>query len=204
MYILPIRIRSATEQDQPAITTLVHNERLNPYDLDWRRFVVATDHGGVVGAVQLRNHFDGSRELGSLVVRKEARRYGIASRLIDALLSTETVRVFMITGAAFAAHYERWGFRPIEPVDAPSPIWRNYGLGRLGGILSFLAGCRPNRLAILDRSARVASPRLWGTPENLVEAEAILVARRRCMGIAPERSDAPEATYARYQSSNVR
>ncbi len=159
MNTVPIRIRSATEQDQPAITTLVQNERLNPYGLDWRRFVVATDHGGVVGAAQLRQHFDGSRELGPLVVRKEARRYGIASRLIDALLSTETARVFMITGAAFAAHYERWGFRPIEPVDAPSPIWRNYWLGRLGSILSFLAGRRPNRLAILDRSAGVTTAR---------------------------------------------
>jgi hypothetical protein len=37
-------------------------------DLDWRRFLVATFDAGIVGAVQLRQHADTSRELGSLVV----------------------------------------------------------------------------------------------------------------------------------------
>ena len=146
-----IRIRTASQSDQAAITTLVHSERLNPYDLDWRRFVVATDAGGIVGAVQLRRHSDGSRELGSLVVRREARRYGVASRLIDALLATVKSRVFMITGSAFAAHYARWGFRRITPLDAPAPIVRNYCFGQLMGILSFIAWRRPKRLAVLDR-----------------------------------------------------
>ncbi len=161
---VPIRICSATEQDQLSITALVRSERLNPLDLDWHRFVVATDHAGVVGAVQLRKHFDGSRELGSLVVRKGARGRGIAARLIDALLSTQTARIFMITRAAFATHYERWGFRPVEPVDAPSPIRRNYLFGRLAGILSLLQGRRPNKLVVLDRNARVTSSRLSMRP----------------------------------------
>ena len=98
MNTLPITIRRATEDDQPALTTLVRSERLNPFGPDWRRFVVAADLFGIVGAAQLRKHSDGSRELGSLVVREAARRFGVASRLIDALLSTETARVFMITG----------------------------------------------------------------------------------------------------------
>jgi amino-acid N-acetyltransferase len=148
-----ITIRSAMEQDHVVITRLVHSERLNPNDLDWRRFVVATDRTEIVGAVQLRNHSDGSRELGSLVVRKEARRQGIASRLIDARLAAVTARVFMITGAAFARYYARWGFRRIELTAAPLPIRRNYVFGQLMGIVSFLSGRRPNRLAILDRSA---------------------------------------------------
>lgn len=139
------------QRDELAITSLVRSERLNPNDLDWRRFVVAIDGSGLLGAVQLRMHVDRSRELGSLVVRRDARGRGVASRLIDALLASIATRVLMITGAAFAAHYERWDFRPIEPAQAPASVRRNYYLGALiGGALSLLSGRRPKRLAILD------------------------------------------------------
>ena len=157
MNTADISIRPATEQDQLAITTLVHGEHLNPNDLNWRRFVVAIAPAGIVGAVQLRRHPDGSRELSSLVVRKEARHQGVAARLIDARIAKETARVFMITRVAFADYYARWGFRRIEPPEAPSAVWRNYWFGRLvGGLLSLLAGRRPSRLAILDRSPALA------------------------------------------------
>ena len=82
-----IGIRRATERDQQAIRALVHSERLNPTGLNWPNFVVAVIGGRVIGAVQMRRHSDGSRELGSLVVSKEARGHGLASRMIDALLS---------------------------------------------------------------------------------------------------------------------
>jgi GNAT superfamily N-acetyltransferase len=88
---------------------MVHAERLNRNGLDWRRFVVATDGHGLLGAVQLRLHVDQSHELGSLVVRKDVRGRGNASRLIDAILARVATRVLLITGAAFAAHYRRWG-----------------------------------------------------------------------------------------------
>jgi len=153
----PIAIRRARELDQAEITTLVHSERLNPIDLDWRRFIVAVKHARVVGAVQLRRHFDGSRELGSLVVRTEMRGRGLAARLIDALLAGETGRVLMITRVAFARRYEHWGFRPIASTAAPLPILRNYAFGVLAGVVSMLTGRRPNRLVVLDRHARQAA-----------------------------------------------
>ena len=135
----------------------MRSEHLNPLDLDWRRFTVAFDESGLVGAVQLRKHWDGSRELGSLVVRRDARPRGVASQLIDAVLSRETGRVFTITRPVYAAYYARWGFRRIEPDAAPASIWRNYLFGRYaGGILSLLAGRRPAKLVVLDRYARVA------------------------------------------------
>ena len=157
-----IGIRSAAERDRTDILRRVHAERSNPFDLDWRRFVVATDPTGIVGAAQLRRHDDGYRELGSLVVRRDARRHGVASRLIDALLSLERTRVLMITGAAFASHYERWGFRRIEALHAPWPVLRNYLLGRLAGVQSFIAGRKPNTLAVLDRPAARAPWRSQG------------------------------------------
>src|SRR5262245_47278483 len=126
-----LMIRHATQRDQLAIAALVHSERLNPYDLAWYRFIIATDATGVLGAVQLRPHDEDTRELGSLVVRKDARGRGIASRLIDELLTPVTSRVLMITGAAFTSHYERWGFRSIEPGRAPGAVRRNYYFGAL-------------------------------------------------------------------------
>ena len=159
----PIAIRPATDCDATEIVTLVHGERLNPFDLDWRRFVVATDGTRLLGAVQVRHHADGSRELGSLVVHKEARRRGIASRLIDAALGAHGARIFMITGARFARHYERWGFRRIASQRAPWPIMRNCWFGRLAAIQSFLAGRTPNTLAVLERSPTTAPWRSQGT-----------------------------------------
>jgi len=145
-------IRRATWADQAAIDALVQGERLNPVDLDWRRFIVAENANGVIGAVQLRQHDDDARELGTLVVRKDARGRGIASRLIDAVLASAAGRVLMITGERFAAHYARWGFRRIEPALAPAGVRRNYYFGKVAGWALWLAGSRrPRPLAIFDR-----------------------------------------------------
>lgn len=159
-----VTIRRATESDQVAIKTLVRSERLNPHKLDWPNFVVAVDDRGLVGAVQLRKHGDGLRELGSLVVRKEARRQGIASRLIDALIAGASERVLMITGRAYVARYRRWGFRPIEPAAAPPPIRRNYLIGSVMSLTALFTRGRIRRLVILDRarSARQSTR----APEN--------------------------------------
>jgi N-acetylglutamate synthase-like GNAT family acetyltransferase len=162
MMHLPVIIRAARAADEPAILALVRSERLNPFDLDWRRFVLAIDSGGVVGAVQLREHDDGSRELGSLVVRRQARRHGVAARLIDALLALQRTRVFMITGTVFARHYVRWGFCRMEPMQAPWPILRNYWLGRLAGVQALLAGREPNALSVLQRQPAAAPWRSQG------------------------------------------
>lgn len=152
-----ITIRRAVASEQDAIRKLVRSEKLNPTDLDWRNFVVAHDWRGLAGAVQLRFHADGSCELGSLVVRPDARKHGIAARMIDALLADAHGRVLMITGEQFEPHYARWGFHRIKPEQAPPGIRRHYFLGRLGGILSWLKQRPVTRLVILDR----ATPAKW-------------------------------------------
>ena len=154
--IAHLTIRPATQTDQVAIRTLVRSERLNPYGLDWPNFLVAVIGPALVGAVQLRRHRDGSRELGSLIVRKEARRRGIASRLIHELLAAANERVLLITVEAFAARYERWGFRPIEPAAAPAAVRRNYRMGSLASVTALLKLRRIRRLVILDRDLSAA------------------------------------------------
>jgi amino-acid N-acetyltransferase len=146
-----ISIRRATELDQPAIRELVRSERLNPTGLKWPNFLVATTGRSVVGAVQMRKHSDGSRELGSLVVSKEARGRGIATRLIDALLASEPGPVWMITTDVFAGTFSRWGFQRIEPPSAPVRVRRNHRLGSLARIVSFIMRRPMRRLVILER-----------------------------------------------------
>lgn len=151
---MTIAIRPATPADEPVIRAMARTERVKPIGLDWPNFIVATADDTIVGAVQMRKHADGSRELGTLMVRTDMRGRSIAARLIDQLLARETRPVFMITGQDYAAHYERWGFRRKEPSDVPVSIRRNFRIGCIGGgLVSLLKGRRPRRLAVFERSA---------------------------------------------------
>jgi amino-acid N-acetyltransferase len=147
----PLLVRRAVALDQLAITQLVHSERLNPNGLGWANFVVAVVGNTVIGAVQMRQHADGSRELGSLVVSREHRGRGIAGRLIAALLACHIGAVHLITRHANAVHYHRWGFAVIDTSDAPRALRRNRLLGQMVSVLSLLRGRRPRRLVILRR-----------------------------------------------------
>lgn len=150
---MPVDIRKAAAADQAALVALVESERLNPHGIDWPNFFVAVEAERLVGAVQIRRHRDGSRELGSLVVAPSLRAHGLGGRLIEAALSAETGPVHMITGRAFAAHYTRWGFLPIAARCAPAGIRRHYVLGQLiGGAHALLTVRRINRLVILARN----------------------------------------------------
>lgn len=147
-------IRPATEGDQQHILALARGERLKPFGLHWPNFIVAEHDGRIIGAVQLRSHWDGSRELGSLVVEATSRGQGIAARLIDRCLANTPGRVLIITGRRFADHYRRWGFEPIAPNVAPPSIRLHYWMGHLGGrIFSILQRRAFNPLAVLDRPA---------------------------------------------------
>jgi len=147
-----VLIRPATARDQPHILSLARGERVKPTGLDWPRFVVAEDAGKIVGAVQLRSHPDGSKELGSLVVASAFRGHGVAARLIERRLADATGRVFVITGSAYESYYQRWGFKRIRPVEAPFFVCLNYWIGYLGGgLLSVLRGRTVNHLGVLER-----------------------------------------------------
>jgi amino-acid N-acetyltransferase len=150
-----LTLRPATPDDQKAIVALVTRERLNPTGLHWSRFTLAMMNGSLVGAVQMRWHRDGSRELGSLVVAGPERGQGIAARLIDSVLAGTTGPVHVITGRPHARRWAGWGFAPIAPQKAPRSVRFNYRMGRMGRVLSFLRGQPPRQLLILERPAIV-------------------------------------------------
>jgi amino-acid N-acetyltransferase len=150
---LSFGIRRAGRADQPAIRAFVERERLDPNNLHWRNFLVAVADGRIVGTVQLRELPDGLCELGSLAVAPELRGRGVATRLIEQLLAEAEGPVEMITGAKFAARYERFGFRRIARTQAPEPVRKRYLMNQLlGGLRSLLNGYKPRRLAILQRA----------------------------------------------------
>jgi amino-acid N-acetyltransferase len=147
-----IGLRPARAADQAAIDALVHAERLNPRDLDWRRFCVAVVEGDVVGAAQVRRHTDGSRELGSLVVAPAHRGHGIAALLIERLLGGQRGAVHAVTAHSNVPRFGRWGFVPIANSRAPRALRRNRRLGQIaGGLMALLCWRWPRRLVILAR-----------------------------------------------------
>lgn len=149
---MAVLVRRAVVSDQAAIEALVSGERLNPNGIEWPGFRVATHGNAVVGAVQMRRHRDGSRELGSLVVSWEYRGRGIASMLIESVLADQFGPVHVVTARAEATRYARWGFRSIAPAWAPRAVRRNFFLGQvMGGAVALLRGRAPRRLVILKR-----------------------------------------------------
>jgi amino-acid N-acetyltransferase len=149
---MSLSIRPAVAQDQPHILALARGERVKPVGLHWPRFMVAEQDGKIIGAAQLREHPDGSRELGSLVVATPFRGHGIGAQLIERRLADATGRVFVITGRVHADYYRRWGFRPIKPNEAPRYIRMNFWMGYLGGgLLAKLRGRAVNHLGLFER-----------------------------------------------------
>lgn len=148
----PLLIRQAVAMDQMAIVELVHSERLNPNGLAWQNFLVAVQGPRLVGAVQMRQHPEGARELGSLVVSREHRGQGIAGRLINALLARHPGPVHVITRSANAVHYRPWGFARIDPRDAPRTVRRHRLIGQMVSVISLIRGRKPRRLVVLRRA----------------------------------------------------
>jgi N-acetylglutamate synthase-like GNAT family acetyltransferase len=109
------RLRPATANDQPAITTLVRSAGIFPFGLDWRRFTLAVaSTGETVGCIQLRKHADGSRELASLAVQPAWRGQGVARVLIESILTTHFQSVseplYLTCRAGLEPFYAKFGF----------------------------------------------------------------------------------------------
>lgn len=130
---MAVVIRPAVAADGAAIRALVRSTpRMNPTGLDWPNFVVAELEGAIVGVAQLRPAGAGAVELGSLVVRPDRRRQGLAGRLVGAALVRATGRVLIVTGAASAHRYAPWGFARIAPRRSGAVAARARG-GGAGG-----------------------------------------------------------------------
>jgi amino-acid N-acetyltransferase len=150
-----ISIRPATAADQSDISRLIREARLNPRDLDWRRFVVADAEGTLVGCAQVRVHASGTRELASVAVTPDHQGSGIGGRLVESVLAREPGMVYLMTRRETGGYFERFGFRRIAAADAPSDFRRQFRIGQaITTIISPLARRRIRIVPMLRRPAR--------------------------------------------------
>jgi N-acetylglutamate synthase-like GNAT family acetyltransferase len=115
-------IRPATVADASAIRTIIRAARLNPFGLDWQRFLVAEGDGRVIGTGQVKSHSDGSREMSSIAVIPERHGQGIASAIIKALLARETGTLYLMCQSSLEPFYAAFGFRRIEWPEFPRSL----------------------------------------------------------------------------------
>jgi amino-acid N-acetyltransferase len=148
-----ISIRPATAADQGTISGLIREVRLNPRDLDWRRFLVADAEGTLVGCAQVRVHARGTRELASVAVTPEQQGSGIGGRLVEVILAREPGVVYLMTRRETEGYFERFGFRRVAAAETPSDFRRQFRIGQvITTIASPLAGHRI-RIVPMRRSA---------------------------------------------------
>jgi N-acetylglutamate synthase-like GNAT family acetyltransferase len=146
-----VKIRPAREGDQVAITAMIRQARLNPADLQWRRFMVAEQDGQIIGVAQVRVHPDKARELASLAVVPSARGNGVATRLVDELLRDQTTEVYTLIDRPFVDHFRRWGFDRIDAARLPRSVRRVYRTGRIVTTLASVVVRRRIRIVALRR-----------------------------------------------------
>jgi N-acetylglutamate synthase-like GNAT family acetyltransferase len=121
---LPYRLQPASAEDRPAIRLLIRETGINPLGLDWRRFIIAVNGDPqLIGTGQIKPHRDGSRELASIAVRPGYRRQGVASAIIERLLSENSGVLYLTCREHLGQFYARFGFQVIESSEMP-PYFR--------------------------------------------------------------------------------
>lgn len=137
-----LRIRPATIADRWPIRRLIYAARLNPRDLDWRRFLVAEVGGALVGTIQVRRHPDGACELASLAVRPALHGGGIGAALIGALREREPGPLYLYCLSSLAGYYTHFGFLPIPARELPPSLrpigWIARAVAGLARLLPFV------------------------------------------------------------------
>lgn len=129
-------LRPARREDARRIRWLVWRARINPTGLVWYRFLLAVDEKDrLVGCGQIKLRKDGLRELASIVVRPRWRRRGIATAIINQLLSQNKEPLYLTCRAELERFYARFGFRVLQFEEMPASY---QSLSRLAGFLQRL------------------------------------------------------------------
>lgn len=113
-------LRPATAKDAASIYSLIHRVRINPWGLDWRRFLIAVDaNDRLVGCGQLKPHGSEVVELASIAVEPEFRDRGLARRIIDALIAQAPRPLYLTCRSSLTPLYEKWGFQEMTLPEMP-------------------------------------------------------------------------------------
>lgn len=112
-------VRAACAADMPAIEQIIRTTKINPFGIDWRRFVIVEDRGQVVGIGQIKPHRGGIHELASLALVPERRGQGIGRVIVQALLARATTTLYLMCERKMHVYYVFFGFRRIAAAEMP-------------------------------------------------------------------------------------
>ncbi len=121
-------LRPATAADQAHIVALVWRVGINPRQLNWRRFWVIERAGELAAIGQIKPHGEAVYELASIATHPNHRGQGLATRLIQHLL-TEFVAahpglpLYLMCEPKNRAFYPRFGFADL-PLSAMPRYFR--------------------------------------------------------------------------------
>jgi N-acetylglutamate synthase-like GNAT family acetyltransferase len=137
---IPFRVREAQAADQKVIRKIVRQARINPFGIYWSNFLIAEVEDHIAGIGQIKIHGDGSRELASIAVRLEFRRQGIATAIIESLLTGEEGVLFLTCMRKMEGFYRPYGFRRATGTDLSPAMARlerlNQWFSRIGSLFT--------------------------------------------------------------------
>jgi amino-acid N-acetyltransferase len=149
-------VRPAREADQGEITRIVRSSNIYPFNLRWPRFLVAEDQGRIVGIGQMKRHGDGSRELASIAVIPEYRHQGVATAVVNALLTRESGDLYLTCRHQLEPFYNRFGFLTVGREEMTPYFRRIAWIANPPRFLRRLWGEGDTRILIMKRPARSA------------------------------------------------
>ncbi len=138
----------ALEADFPAIKALIYETGINPMSLHWQRFRVAKTVEGdqFIGCGQLKPHGDGSTELASIAVAADWRRKGVASAIIEKLMSEGPRPLYLTCVSDNGPFYEKFGFRIVTGAEMTRYFQR---LSKIAGLFSALGVMRGKKMLVM-------------------------------------------------------
>jgi len=136
-----ITLRNAVAADQPAIRLNVVKNQLNPVDLRWQNFLVATNENGqFIGCGQIKHHGK-VQELASLVVIDSYQGQGISRHLMDALMTRAGRPLWLMCESPLVGYYEQYGFKEAIVSTLPNYFQMVYWATRVpSALLSIFRG----------------------------------------------------------------
>lgn len=104
---------------------------LDPTQLNWQQFWVIEVAEQIVGCGQLRS-FEGSQELGSVVVSPAWRNRGLGTAIVQQLIQTASQPLYLeCLGNQLPAFYAQFGFVPVDWQDLPPSLKRKFAISAL-------------------------------------------------------------------------
>ena len=149
-------MREGRSRDRKVIRRIITSRRLNPFGINWRRFLVAVDpRGRIVGIGQLKSHRHGSVELASIAVLRRYERKGVAREIIETLIRRSGEGLWLSCLRKMREFYHQFGFYEV-PAKYTAPSYYRM-IAKVSSIATLFGGV--NQQVIVMRISPAAVDR---------------------------------------------